>query len=380
MRIAYVAAAQIPSPRANSIQVMKVCQALTQNGHQVRLFVPGALPAGWEILQQQYGLITGFDVEWISNWRSLHYLDFTSKALRRARKAQAELIYTRMPQIARAAARAGIPVILELHDLPGGRFGPGQLESFLNSKAQKKVVFITRALRQLTEAQLGITLPDTDVIIAPDGVDLERYADLQAPEDARKALGWQERFTALYSGSFYQGRGMDTLFGLAKSLPEVQFAWVGGKPEEVAVWQEKVNIAGLQNVRLTGFVSNADLPRYQSAADVLLMPYSPNVAGSSGGDIARVTSPMKLFEYMACGRAILTSDLPVLHEVLNDSNAVFCPPDDLAAWKSALYSLQADEGKRQSLAKQALEDVRQYSWRSRMQRILEGWTTSPVKV
>jgi glycosyltransferase involved in cell wall biosynthesis len=68
------------------------------------------------------------------------------------------------------------------------------------------------------------------------------------------------------------------------------------------------------------------------------MPYKSKVAGNSGGDIAQVTSPMKLFEYLACGRAILTSDLPVLREVLSENNAAFYPPERSTFHAGAILS------------------------------------------
>ena len=62
--------------------------------------------------------------------------------------------------------------------------------------------------------------------------------------------------------------------------------------------------------------------------------------GSSGtADSAAVASPMKMFEYMAAGRAIVSADLPVIREVLNEENAVFCKPDDIDDWKFALSRL-----------------------------------------
>ena len=380
MKIAYVAAAQIPSTRANSIQVMKVCQALKQNGQEIRLYVPGRLPTRWDVLKQQYGLSTSFDIEWISNWRILKYLDFTFKSLQAVRQWRADIVYTRMLQVARSAALSGLPVILELHNVPSGRFGPSRLRDFLCTPVHKRVVFITRSLRQLVEEQLELEIPDEEVIIGPDGVDLERYENLPSPGDARRELGFPERVTALYSGSFYQGRGMQTLYDLAAALPNLQFVWVGGTSDEVKGWKQKLAAGGINNVILTGFVSNGKLPRYQAAAEMLLMPYSLIVAASSGGNIAGVTSPMKLFEYMACGRAIVTSDLPVLHEVLNEANAIFLPPDDLETWKMTLQSLSEDEPRRQRLAGQALADAQQFSWRSRMQQILDGWTTLQKKV
>jgi glycosyltransferase involved in cell wall biosynthesis len=119
-------------------------------------------------------------------------------------------------------------------------------------------------------------------------------------------------------------------------------------------------------------VPNEKIPLYQAAADVLLMPYQNSVATSSGGNTAAICSPMKMFEYMAAGRAILTSDLPVLHEVLDETTAVFCPPEDLPAWTTALEGLLKGEKWRQALGQCAREAVGQYSWIERMKNILLG--------
>lgn len=62
----------------------------------------------------------------------------------------------------------------------------------------------------------------------------------------------------------------------------------------------------------------------QAASDVLLMPYSRSISASSGQDIAEAINPMKMFEYMASGRAIVSADIPSIREVLNEANAIFC--------------------------------------------------------
>jgi glycosyltransferase involved in cell wall biosynthesis len=127
------------------------------------------------------------------------------------------------------------------------------------------------------------------------------------------------------------------------------------------------------NVTFTGFIPNQDLPLYQSAADVLLMPYSRSIMGSSGtADSASVASPMKMFEYMAAGRTIVTSDLPVIREVLNEQNAVFCEPNDVGNWKVEIEKLLADES-RSELGKQALQDVSSYTWLARAEKIMQGF-------
>ena len=117
---------------------------------------------------------------------------------------------------------------------------------------------------------------------------------------------------------------------------------------------------------------NADLPLYQAACDVLLMPYQRRVAASSGGDIALYLSPMKLFEYLACGRPIISSDLPVLQEVLNPQNAILVAPEDQNAWEKALRELKTSPGLGERLGGQARCDAARYTWEIRARRIFAG--------
>ena len=156
-------------------------------------------------------------------------------------------------------------------------------------------------------------------------------------------------------------------------MPDVNFLWVGGKPDTVDYWRGRLANAGASNVTMTGFVENSRLPLYQSAADVLLMPYSRSVSASSGQDIAEVINPMKMFDYMASGRTIISANLPVIHEVLNENNAVFCEPGNVDAWEDTLRELLSDEPRRLALGAQARKDVAGYTWIARAKRALEGF-------
>ena len=82
---------------------------------------------------------------------------------------------------------------------------------------------------------------------------------------------------------------------------------------------------------------------------------------------------MKMFDYLAAGRPIITSDLPVLHEVLNTENAVFCAPDDVNQWHQALSSLLADSEERKKRSVQAKQDAKRYTWRARAQKAILNW-------
>jgi glycosyltransferase involved in cell wall biosynthesis len=122
-----------------------------------------------------------------------------------------------------------------------------------------------------------------------------------------------------------------------------------------------------------GFIPNQELPLYQAAGDVLLMPYERLIAGSGGGDSAVYASPMKMFDYMACRRAILSSDLPVIREILNDRNSLLCPPEEPAAWSAAFARLMLDETLRRRLAEQAWADVQAYTWQKRAALALDDF-------
>jgi glycosyltransferase involved in cell wall biosynthesis len=102
------------------------------------------------------------------------------------------------------------------------------------------------------------------------------------------------------------------------------------------------------------------------------MPYQRKVAASSGGDISRYLSPMKLFEYLACGRVILSSDLPVLTEVLNPENAILLPPEDVNTWVAGIQKVRDDPRYGLRLAERARCDALRYTWEARAARILEG--------
>jgi glycosyltransferase involved in cell wall biosynthesis len=81
-----------------------------------------------------------------------------------------------------------------------------------------------------------------------------------------------------------------------------------------------------------------------------------------------------MFEYMAAGRAILTSDLPVLREVLNENNALFYAIENFDDLKAKFTILLGDADLRNKLARQARLDVAQYTWQERMQKIVRRFS------
>lgn len=373
MKLACISSSTVPSGTANSIQALKVCQSLAQAGAEVRLWLPGGQAAAWPTLAEQYGLATPYPITWLRANPRLRRYDFAVRAIWAARRWGAEAVYTWVPQAALLALWLGMPVLVELHDRPTGKLGPWLLRSVAQHPGKKRLLFITRALQTALERERGIRVRPEEALIAPDGVDLERYQDLPSPAAARRQLGLPEGITAGYTGHLYAGRGVETLAALARAYPEVHFLWVGGRPADVTIWRTRLGQMGVANVTLTGFVSNQKIPLYQAAAEILLMPYEQQVAVSGGGNTADICSPMKMFEYMAAGRAILSSNLPVLHEVLDARTALFCPPEDARAWIEAFGRLLEDVPFRERLGAAARAEVQKYAWIERARASLAGF-------
>jgi glycosyltransferase involved in cell wall biosynthesis len=372
VRIACISTSLVPSITANSIQVMKACQAMTQLGHQVHLWVPGKDAFPFESMKQQYGLENNFEVSWLPSRRSFKRYDFTISSLRAVNRWNSDLIYTWLPQ----AAWGGLaftkrPVVLEMHDRTSGMFGLFWLKQFIKSTDKKELVVVSRALKKALEVQAGQVIPENEVVIAPNGVDLQRYQDLPDPGAARRGLKLPEKITVGYTGHFYAGRGVEILFKLAAAYPDIQFLWIGGREKELEDVRRRLNNEQLWNVVLTGFVDNSQISLYQAACEILLMPYEKAIAGSSGGNSVDICSPMKMFEYMAAGRAIISSDLPVIHEVLNNQSAMFCPPEDAALWIAAVGRLINDPTLREAQGNNARMRISDYSIINRQEKILK---------
>ena len=84
----------------------------------------------------------------------------------------------------------------------------------------------------------------------------------------------------------------------------------------------------------------------------------------------RYTSPLKLFEYLAAGRAVIASDLPALREVLTDDvNAVLVEPGQPRSLAGAIDALLSDRARLDRLSRAAFDAAAGYTWDARAERL-----------
>jgi glycosyltransferase involved in cell wall biosynthesis len=269
-----------------------------------------------------------------------------------------DLAIARYVYAAVLTAMRGIPTVYEIHSPAQGYKKVLERVLFWMPRLVA-VVFITRALRDhyvKTYPQLlskAVVLPDA--ANDPPEVVLPRT-------DQPLRVG--------YVGSWYQGRGVEVIADLARLLPNIEFVAAGGG--EIDLRERGITVPA--NLECLGYVAPRDVAGVLCSVDVLLAPYQREirVAGNQG-NTAAWSSPMKFFEYMAHGKAIISSDLPVFREVMHDGkNCILLPPDEVAAWENALKQLDQNRHLLQRLGAQARADfLENYSWDLRAKKLLE---------
>lgn len=402
VKLIYMANIRMPSEKAHVYQIMQMCEAFVEAGADVTLWharrfnTPElrTVTNAWQFfgVAKTFGLRQIFSLDFypfleifaprvkryperIVSWTQL--VSFTLALALRARPAVADVFYSRdsvaLAALAFLRPRLQAKLVYEAHEFPETRFGIG-LRRWL-VKRVRGVVVITHELARLYREQLN--LPPERLHVAPDGVRLERFADLPSRAECRTVLDLPEdAFVAGYVGQLHlrgKGKGVETLVDAFAHLKDsglprpLRLCVVGGPPEMVEDLRAQHQAVGLPDDGLVtpGRVHADDVPRWMRAFDVCVLP-SPWTTF-----FAFYTSPLKLFEYMASGSAIVATDLPAFREIIqHEVNALLVPPDEPQALADALHRLATDSGLRDRLARRARTDVEQYTWQARAQAIL----------
>lgn len=385
LKLLYVANSRIPSEKANSLQIMQSCQAFQRTGADVTLVVPHRVqpPAMRQVHDpfQFYGLRERFAMDRLLCLDTLEVAPGSLQPVAFALQAttfavaasayllfhRADLYYTRDPLTAAVMALAPASVrsraVFEAHTFP--KPGPRRSVHLWTTRRLGRLVCITRGL---AEAYVACGISPEKILVAPDAVELERFAALPEKIEARRRLGIPaDSRIVVYTGHLYEWKGARTLALASRFLPaEFLIYIVGGTADDLMAFRRFLRAEGLDRVQTVGHVPPDQVPSYLAAADLLALPNSARSETS-----ARYTSPMKLFEYMAAGRPIVASRLPSLQEMLRDGeNAVLVEPDDPESLARKIIALTNDEVLSGRIASTARQEAQSHSWDARGRAIL----------
>ncbi len=341
---------------------MKMCSALARRGHEVVLIAKRGPSISDQDDHSFYCVDHNFEIEKIARpaprGGGVFYAASMAYEIVRRRR-WADLVYCRDLIGALVAAELRLPLVFEAHGVPTSHAWRRACRRVASSRGSQGMVAITDALRQ-DLVSVGVS---SQIVVAPDACDPPTL-------DVRTQVSRPARVG--YVGNLYAGRGIETIVGLARLMLACRFVIVGGQPTDVERWKAQDLPS---NIELLGFRPQSELPAHYASFDVVLMPHaSSGVVGASGGDISRWTSPMKMFEYMASGVAIVASDLQVFREVLtHERNALLVPSSDLELWRVSIERLLGDAALRVRLATTAQQELRtSYTWDARARTVMTG--------
>jgi glycosyltransferase involved in cell wall biosynthesis len=169
----------------------------------------------------------------------------------------------------------------------------------------------------------------------------------------------------LYAGTFEPYQGLDLLIEASQPVlsrhDNVRFLVVGGKPEQVAQYQEKAARLGVSGKFIfTGQRPPEEIPLFMRLADLLV---SPRVAGNN--------TPLKIYSYLRSGIPIVATDHLTHTQVLNAEVSVLtdCTPP---AFANGILRVLEDRAHGENLAQRARAlAAREYSYEAYLQKTQE---------
>ena len=198
------------------------------------------------------------------------------------------------------------------------------------------------------------------IFVDSNGVDTKKFR-LKIKNDVRKDLGVKPSdVLVIFVGSFMKWHGVHDVVRLAELFPKVKFLMVGGGP---LFYEIKLKTKNLKNIFLVGPKSNDEIPKFLSAADIALAPFSTE----RFKELDRYGfwwCPVKLFEYMAAGKPIVSYDYSEVRNILKDSG-VLAKPGDFEDFAEKFAKILNSKQLRQKLSFKARRLSMKYDWENR---------------
>lgn len=276
---------------------------------------------------------------------------------------------------ATVAKAFGVPLVVEVngplieeHDSTGKRpwlTKALRLSEWVHFRLADRFVAVTPKIADYIHQQYGV--PEERIAHVSNGANVDMFTPLDE-QRCKDELGLDRDATYVtFVGNLAPWQGVEYLLESAPSVlaevPEAQFLIVGDGIQREELQQQVSELDLEDDVEFTGMVPYDDVPRYVNASDVCVVYKTPMGYGYS---------PLKLYEYMACGRPVVASDTDGF-EILEESEAgVLVEPENPDALADELVELLRDEPLRETMGENGREYVVEHrSWRATAENVAD---------
>lgn len=370
---------RIGSKDGQAVHVEALIAALREAGHQVQIVAPPSFAkvhfgaqANWLTkVRNGLPLAVSEGLEICYNVPMLWRLWLACKAL------QPDLIYERYNLFTMAgvllARLYGIPVFLEVNAplarerASFGGLSLGRIAARLERYTWRAATLVLPVSQVLADIVRQTGVPSERILVIPNGIDNEMLT-CPSSEDAKRKLRLEDKIILGFVGFIREWHGLSTVLRLLAEpqCPDHVHLVIAGDGPALAALKSDAELLGISHrVTFAGLVDRKTLVNYVAAFDIALQPKAVDYA-----------SPLKLFEYMAAGKAIVAPDQTNIREILVDgqSASLFRPGDEVEFQRLVLMLVQHKE-RREHFGKRARSDVleRRYTWSENAHRITDAY-------
>ncbi len=396
MKIAVVSSGHIPSQWAHSINIAKNADAFFSLGHNIEIitierFKERRIKKTIKSVHRFYGINEGIKIKYFRDnpffyFEEIKPFDLFPTIISRLLQKDIRGIFDPEKKISkycknngvnycycRRARRAVIhnisnkvPTIVEEHTPPSNRPDIQNMLKFSCTKYFKILVTVSDVLKK---EFMKNDVPEEKILVLQNGVDLKNFENLPTKDEVRRSLGLPKDKLVIYSGSLFPDKGIEHVLLVAKNLPEINFILIGGRRHQVEFWKDYARINRIRNVQFLGFIENSRIPFFLKSADALIMPYKTD-QDISIMDI-NSTSPLKLFEYMASKKPIISTNIPAISRTItHGKNGLLAKPNDIEELTKFAKIVLDDYSLAEKLSRNAYSEVIKYDVRERCRKIL----------
>ncbi|UVT20765.1 MAG: glycosyltransferase family 4 protein [Nitrospira sp.] len=334
-----------PRDPVGLVRMWTLADALTRVGDRVTLFPPRYRSA----LRRRVCTVVPIRLIHLRWLRPISYALFSFiQGLMRAMLGRPDVVYYRWmdsPHALVLAKLLGVPCVCEVNGEPVPEWLDDRtrvvqsLKRLLARLALRhcdRIVVLTEGLRSLLHERYDVPLDR--MAILPSGTDVQLFVPRDAVA-ARLELGLSpSRPYVGFVGSFYRYQGLDALLNsmmvVRKVHPTAQLILVGDGEATEALKQQAAQLGLEDSITWTGRIPYWEVPVWISAMSVCVAPFR--------GDRGE-TSPVKIFDYLACGRPVVASAIPSVVSIFTaDSGVQLVPPDEAHPLADAIGALLND--------------------------------------
>jgi glycosyltransferase involved in cell wall biosynthesis len=360
------------------VHIEEMIHALRAQGHEVIIAAPPAIE------NEDFGADAGAVAllkRWLPKWfYELMELGYSLVAYRRLARAirqhKPDCIYERynlfLPAGVWAARRFKLPLLLEVNapileerSRYDGLALTG-LARWSQAYAWRNADMVLPVTRVLGDIVASYGVDPKRIVVIPNGINGERFDRAPDVEAAKRALGLEGRLVLGFTGFVRDWHGLDKVLDLIAADPpgsQRHLLVVGDGPARAGLERQARDLGIADRVTFTGIVGRDDVARYVAAFDIALQPA-----------VVAYASPLKLFEYLALGKAIVGPAQPNIEEILRqDHNAVLFDPADPNGLAAAVSRLCGDAVLRNKVAANARATIadQQLTWGANAHRVIE---------